>query len=217
MATVEDVARVNYLAILPTGQAVSNSFHVHSPGLGEPDIGFLADLAGDVDAYFTTTYRAMFTATATVKAVRTFSVPVAGTKDPYLEYVFNINLVGTNGNTQTGPDSLCAVAAVQTPVAKRFARGHIFLPPQTLATMDNNGKLWNQSAGSWASWAAFVAKLATGCAPSPTWTGSALSASRLAIYSKVQDKVVGDLVTEATAVTLRPEVRWLRSRERGSS
>jgi hypothetical protein len=83
--------------------------------------------------------------------------------------------------------------------------------------MDNNGKLWNTSSGSWTEWSAFVAKLATGCGASPTWTGSTLSGYHLAIYSKQQNKVVGPAITECSGVLLRPEVRWLRSRERGGS
>ncbi len=217
MANVADVAKVNILSTLPTGQAVSNTFYVHNPGLGIPGLTEITNLATDIDTYFTTTYRAMLTSLATMVAIRTYSVPDPTTKEPYLEYVLQKNLAGTGAFTQSGPDSACAVAALQTSVAAKYARGHLFLPPQLLSTMDNNGRNWNQSSGSWAAWLAFVAKMATGCGASPTWTGSTLSQYTLCIFSKQQNKVVGAAVTDCSTVTLRPEVRWLRSRERGGS
>lgn len=216
MALVNDVVRVNFLSQLASGQDVSNTFHIANQGSGVPDLATLQDLANDIDTYFTTTYRAILGTGDTLLAIRTYQQDDDNPPGPYQEYVLNKNLAGTATKSGSAPDMAVGLIKLQTSVAKRYARGHMFAPGLFTNTDFSNGDLINGSGAYHTALAALASKYETGCTVTPSWTGSTLSDWSLAIYSKVQDKVPGNIVTICSNAVADTKVHWLRSRGRGS-
>ncbi len=212
-----DLVKVNLLASLSTGQACSNTFYIHKAGLGIPGLSELTSLATEIDTYFNATYRAMLTTADTYVAVRTYQAVDPTAKGPYLEAVLPKNSAGTVAFTRDCPESTCGIMAIQSSVAKRYARGRLFLPSNWQAADMNNGRKFNLTSTYYLNGVALAARFATGAGPSPTWTGAHLAGYTLCIFSGQQDKVVGPAITDASAVIMRPEVHWLRRRERGTS
>jgi hypothetical protein len=109
------------------------------------------------------------------------------------------------------------VISVKTVVAKRYARGRIFAPSAWEAASLGNGRKFGLASTYLTNLTALAARMATGCGPSPTWTGAHLAGYTMCVFSKQQDKVVGPAITDASTCVARQEVHWLRSRERGTS
>jgi len=208
---------IQVLSHADTGQAISNSFHLSRAGGSPPSLADLTQLAADWVAYFSTTWRACLSTAFTWDSVIAKQVVDPTTVDSPLEATNAVNLAGTRaGVTHGGPASICALISIKSPVASRRARAHVFGPP-SYNTADLNGDNYATAGSYWIAMAAYVAKLATGCSPTATWTGTGLSGWYLAQYSRAAALAGQPHVFASTAVVLQPKVRWLRSRERGTT
>lgn len=216
MAIFGDVVSVNFHSQTDLGQDISNTIHLTRAGGSAPSLADLTTLATDVTTYFSATYRATMANQFTWLSTTVKQVVDPTTVDNPLEYVNPVNLAGTRGAiTHNSPASLCALIQLKTPVASRRARGHIFLAP-SYAQNEMNGDVYNGAAGYAVGVIAFAAKLATGCSPTPTWTGTGLSTWYLGCYSKRAAQLGVPHAFACTAAVWSPQVRFLRSRERGT-
>lgn len=217
MPIVPDVAAVQFLGIQADGQASSNTFHVHKSGAGIPDLPTMLALATDIKAWFDTTYRAMMTTADTWQSIKVSQVIFPTGSGPYGEQLLVVNEAGTVSSSKSCPESVCGLISLKTNVAKKYARGHLFLPPAWDKADLGAPRVWGTGAVYKTNGIALAAKFAAGCGPTPTWTGTQLSGWTLAIYSKQQDKVAGPAVTDCAGAIFSNTVRWLRSRERGTT
>lgn len=217
MTLIPDLAKVTFLSNYENNQAVSNTFHIVNPGLGhEPSLPDLVQLGADLQSWFTTTYRAMLKTTSTWQSITVSQVPDAIGGTTPLAAATIVNLAGTGGalGANHGPDSITGVLQFKTPATSRRFRGHIFLPgPRDPAQAQTN--LWDPAGSYTTASAALGAKFLAGCAPTATWTGTALASYFLCIYSKAADLAGVTFIAECTNVHFDTKVHWLRSRERG--
>jgi hypothetical protein len=212
------LAQLQIQSHMADGQAVLNTVHINDVGAGSPpDVTALTNLATDFWSWISGTYLALAPTTMTVDQVIARQVSDPTSPVIVLEAAHPVGAAGTRGTgARQGPQSLCGIASIKTPNASRRFRGHLFLPPIVdVASLDNNN-IAASSAYQTAA-AAFVAKLQAGCAPTPSWTGSALAAWTLCIYSLAAAKLTQPSVAAAQLVTLKSKVSFLRSRERGGS
>lgn len=219
MSLFNGLAGVTFLSTAPNGQGISNTFHVSNPGAGSPpDLTELTALGTDLVTWFGTAYRATLGTTSTLVNVTTRQVSDPTTPSVILEAVTVVNGAGSRsvGAGSSVPYSLCGVLSLHTPNASRRSRGHMFLPPCQVSG-PLAGNLLNTGDAYYTNAVALAAKFAAGCGVSPTWTGSHLSNYGLVIYSKTAAKVGAPSVSLCSAATINPSVRWLRSRERGTT
>lgn len=217
MTIFGDVVAVNFHSRTDLNQDISNTIHLTRAGGGPPSLADLTQLANDVITYFSVTYRNTLSNNFSWLSVTTKQIVDPTTVDSPLEYQAPTNLAGTRGLiTHNSPASLCALIQLKTPVASRRARGHIFCAP-SYAQNELNGDVYNGGAGYATGVIAFAAKLATGCSPTPTWTGTGLSTWFLGCYSKAAALQGQPHAFAATACVWSPTVRFLRSREKGTN
>lgn len=214
---VNGVASCTFLSTLAGGQAVSNTFHITNEGSSPPDLATLNQLATDLAAWFTVTYKAMMTSGDTFNTITVRQVPDPAAPAPYEQAQVTVNVVGTHSGTGSiSPDSACGVLKLKTAFASRNSRGHLFLPPNKIAS-EFNGDLYNAGSAYMTNGAALAAKFAAGASLSPTWTGTDLPSWFLCIYSKALQLRSEPSVFVCNAAVMDTKVHWLRSRERGSS
>lgn len=218
MAARNGLAVVRLVSQLATGQAIVNSFHISKPALGSPPTyDQLFQLATDIQAYLSPTYRPLLLTDSTFQKVEVEQVIDPNAPAVPLKAVYNLNAAGTRttSNPRT-PQSLCAVLSFGTPNASRRFRGHLFLPP----ALDNgqvNGDSFTSGGTYIVNCNGFAAAIGGGRAPSPTWTGTELASWFLALYSRKADQLALAPVANVQSVNVRLQAHWLRSRERGSS
>jgi hypothetical protein len=219
MATlVPGLARVAIKSTVQGGQAVNNTFYISDGSANIPDLSKLTNLATDLDAFFTTTYRVLLTTNGILQNYTVSQVSDPLDPSPYVQYVKNIALAGTRTEPSShAPNQLCAVASLKTALVGRRYRGHLFLPPSLdQASISGTGF----SSGNYLTAVNnFVAKLVNGtAAPTPTWTGSTLSGWTLAVFSRTAAAAGQNPVfAYCTAVVQNGSIHWLRSRARGTS
>lgn len=211
-------ARVNFLSIAANGQAISNSFHLWDSGAGSsPDYAELAGLATDIQTYLAAAYEDTLTTGDTLSKITCYQVADPSAPEPVLEAAVFPNHVGTlSPSPRTTPMSVAGCIQLKTPVASKRYRGHMLIAGAP-ANSDLSANKFATGSAWWPKAVAWAAKLATGCAPTPSWTGSHLSTYELSIYSKVAQLAGDPGFAPCTAVIVDPLVHWLRSRERGSS
>lgn len=210
---------MNFLSRLRDGQAVSNTFHVWqgSSGGSPPDLAELQGLAADIEAWFATTYKALLPTDATFVQITCRQISDDVATDAPLEALLVIAAAGTHTTSSPyAPEAACQCMSIKTPIASKRYRSHLMLPPLwTTGEINGNAIVMSGAYGTAAT--ALAAKFTAGVLPSPTWTGSHLSNYTLSTYSKVA-QLAGDApIAFATGVVLQPQVRWLRSRERGTT
>jgi hypothetical protein len=217
MAIFGDIAEIQCLAHTDLGQTISNTYHVSRPSGSAPDLATLQGLADDWVTYFSATYRATLATQFVWDSIIARQVVDPTSVDIRLEATHITNLAGTRGSVTHGvPASICALVSMKSPIASRRARAHVFMAPAYNAA-DLNGDNFLGAASYLTNIDAYVAKLATGCSPVPTWTGSTLSGWYLAQYSRAAALQSLAHAYACTAVVRSAKVRWLRSRERGTS
>lgn len=218
MPLLTNLAEVQFLTTMTSGQAVSNTFHISKGAGGSvPTLADLTNLAADIVTYFQTTYQATIATTDTFQSVTVRQVTTDPATDPAAQAQQTVAHVGTHTlSGSAAPESACAVLRIKTPLASRRSRGHLFLPPGKVAA-DMAGDVWSAGSTYITNCNNLAAKFATGCLPTPTWTGSTLSAWTLCVYSKTAALAAQPYVTLANAAVVDPKVHWLRSRERGAS
>lgn len=212
------IAQVQIQSHMTDGQAVVNSLHITDPGMGTaPDLPTITALATEWWTYFSATYLALSPTSMTVDQVVVRQVEDPTAPGVILEAAHPVAAAGTRGlGARQGPQSLCGVVSLKTPVASRRFRGHNFLPPiEDVASLSGNNL--DGSGAYWTAAQAYVAKLQTGCAPSVTWTGSNLSSWRLSIYSRRAASLSLPQNADVQSASLKLKVSFLRSRERGGS
>lgn len=219
MATtpLPDVVAIRALMKLADGQAVVNTFHVHKPGEGIPDVATMTALLADIDTWFLSTYEATLTTADTFVGWTCSQIVFPANAGPYDEITLPKNVAGAISAGRNCPESLCAVISFKSIIAKRYARGHIFAPPLQDKADLSTPRVFGTGTPYMTRINALAAKYAAGAWPTPTWTGSQLSGWNMAIYSKQQDKIAGPAVSDVASALATTQVHWLRSRERGTS
>jgi len=218
VALANGLAAVNFLSHQGDGQVSSNTIHIFNASAGAPpDVTELTNLATQVVAQFSATYRAMLTTNATWDQVVVKSVKLPGTTDIPGEAANSPNLAGLRTVTGTAiPQGLCGVISLRVPAATRRFRGHIFCPPAYNAGAVSGNGLDPANAYSIAL-VNFALELAKGTPTGAGWTGAQLSAYKLVVYSPTQAAAALAYTGLVQAVVVRPKVSFLRSRERGGS
>jgi len=218
MPLFNGLAKINIIAGPDTGQLSSNTFYLSHAGAGSPpDLTELTGLVNDLNTWINSTYRAIFPSTRFLQSISAEQVSDPTAPVVQEKYLLTVHQAGTRAPTGTSvPESLCAVIRLRTPNASRNFRGHNFMPPMTTYA-SLSGNLLNTSDSYYTSILAYVAKLAAGASPSPSWTGSTLSNYGLVIYSKTLAKLAQPSVALCNAVVIDGLVHFLRSRERGTT
>lgn len=102
--------------------------------------------------------------------------------------------------------ALCEVVSLKTAVAKRYARGHVFLPPAETVTALGGIGLWSQTNAYWLAAQAFAAKFLAGfTAGSTSYTPEVFSRHLVATG-------VTPFTNKVTSAPLSAKQHWLRSR-----
>jgi hypothetical protein len=214
----DGLAQLQIQSHMDDGQAVLNTLAICDPSSGSPpDVPTLLGLATEFWTWIASTYTALAPTTMTIDQVLARQVDDPASPGLILEAAHPVGVVGTRGTgARQGPTSLCGVASIKTPTASRRFRGHNFLPP-IIDVASLSGNNLDGSAAYATAATAYIAKLQAGCVTTLTWTGTHLSAWSLAIYSLKSDQLAGPPYAQATLVTLKSKVAFLRSRERGGS
>lgn len=218
MAPLDGLASVQLLSSLPNGQQVANTFHILDQGAGDPPSpADLADLAAQIDTYFTTVYRDILTTACTFNAIKVSQVPDPTIPhDAYADYILPKNLAGLRTvSDEAAPNQACICVSLKTNSGQRSYRGHLLMPP-SLHARDMAGQTYSHASAYYTACAAFAALLQTGCFGSHTWTGSKLSSYYLYIYSKTLQSRAQPALTGVITVVTNDAVHWLRSRARGT-
>ena len=120
-------------------------------------------------------------------------------------------------STNFSPQPACALINFRTAVASRRFRSWMFLPP----AMDSGSLLGDNFQTTNAYWTSCVtlnSAYTTGTANAATrWTGTTLTNYSLCCYSKRAELLSTDSVALILSTSLSKRVRWLRSRQRGTS
>lgn len=212
------MCRATFLGTLANGQRTSNTIAIVNPGAGTaPTYADLQELGTELLTQFATTYKAIGTTTWTWDSILTKNVVVPGTTDTYQEAATTVAAPGTRSDTTTWiPDSVCGVLSLKTANASRRFRGHLFMQPaRTQSSV--GGNLLATGDGYHTALTNFATELAKGCIGGVGWTGGTLASFKLHVFSRAAAIAGAPYVAECTAVTVRPDARWLRSREHGGS
>lgn len=218
MTALAGLIRLNFSGHLNSLQQTSNTIHISDDGAGSaPDFTELLAVATQAAAQFSTSYRSVAVTSWTFDTITAKQVVPPGDTTVPLEATYSVNLAGTR--TVSGddlPESLCACLAFKTPNASRRFRGHVLLPP----AMDSSAFAGNNlDTGStyWTNCEAFATELAKGTPGGAGWTGSALSAYQLVIYSATAQGLSLPSVANVQTLVLRQKASWLRRREQGAT
>jgi hypothetical protein len=213
------LAQAQILSTLVDGQRVSNTFYLSHAGAGAPpDLPALTQLGTDLNAWLGTQYIGVLPTNATFDSITVRQVANPTSPTIVLE---STHLNGSNGTRAVAsgdatPKSLCALIKLRTPNASRNFRGHLFMPPIQIS-VGLAGNVFIAGSAYISAIDALVTKLAAGALASPTWTGTELSNYGLVIYSKTLALRALPSVALCNQVAHDLRVRWLRSRERGTT
>lgn len=184
-----------------------NIIHVVAAQLTSPFDA--STIASDIDTQMGTQYRACLADYFTWHDLTVTDVtPSAPT---LAQHVLSKEVAGTRSGTDNDLSyGLCAVIALKTGIAARYARGRVFAPPAGVSSsVDSNG-IWKTSNAYWTNCNAWAAKLQTGWTAGDTdYAPAVFSPTRVArsedpSYWSIESAVV------------RPQQHFLRSRTRGS-
>jgi len=213
--------RVNLIGTALSNQQVANTFYVGELSSNSaPSYDKLQGVAEDLYTWLGTQYRATIHDATTFNRIECHQVadPTVVPPELTLKYVKTVDLPGTraqSGSTITAQQE-CALLAFATGIASRKFRGHNFLPP-ALDIAALNGANWSSTSTYWLSCVQYKARIEAGIeGASSRWTGPELGNWVLVQYSR-KARLDGQAWVQTTqAVTLSPEIRWLRSRSKGT-
>lgn len=134
--------------------------------------------ATDLAAHLTTLYRAVLSTGETFDNITTNTVAEPAV-DPG-EGVAVVNAAGTRAPTDTKlSNSIGVLHSLKTATPKRYARGHIFMPPVLSSTEVGSGWVWSGVGGYLPATRAFTASCIAG------WTAGDIT-YQLAVHSRTQ-------------------------------
>lgn len=200
----EYTLRAAYRSQINRGPICVNVLHFTAAQLTSPFDP--ATTATDIDARFTTLYRAMLT---TVDVLLDLTVTQVGMEpaDP-LQSVLVKNVAGTRATGDGFLDAAaCALITESSATPKRYARGRMFCPPALNSTALAAGGTWAPANAYWVACVAFAAQLHS------TWTVGANSYTPI-VWSETRHR--GGFTPDhfaITGATVKNVQHWLRSRE----
>jgi|SRR5215471_431678 len=219
---INGLASVNILASDPVGQTTSNTFHVVNESSSDPpDLAHLKGIADDLTTMVTNTWPLMLVVgsslnSITVRQVRDVTVTP---KEDVLE--FSKALGNAGARTVTGnqlPRQVCALMQFRSVVASRRFRSHNFLVPCFSEAAVNGDVFAGGSESYWSNINGWKSNLATGLADAPTrWSGTTISQYSLCNFSNKAQSFHLPSVALTSALIISPKVRWLRSRNKGTT
>jgi len=219
---INGLASIQILATDPIGQTTSNTFHVVDESASSPpDLGHLQGIVNDLTTMIGNTWPLMLVTGSTLQSVTARQVRdvTVVPKEDILEYSHAFGTAG--GRTVTGnqlPRQVCALMQFRSTVASRRFRSHNFLPPSFSEASVSGDMFVGGSESYWSQCQGWRANLATGLASAATrWSGSTITNYSLCSFSNAAQRLHIPSVALTSALVLSPNVRWLRSRARGTT
>jgi len=218
---INGLAHIAFSGLLPSGQAWVNTFYVVNENeTSPPTIAHLQGLADDLAPVFTTPYQGNLVSGASFTLIRATQVrdPKITPAEVVLQAQHPLSVSGVRtASTNFSPQPACALINFRTAVASRRFRSWMFLPP----AMDSGSLLGDNFQTTNAYWTSCVtlnSAYTTGTSIAATrWTGTTLTNYSLCCYSKRAELLSTDSVALILSTSLSKRVRWLRSRQRGTS
>ena len=219
---INGLASIQLLSHDSTGQVSSNTFHVVDESQSTPpDLGHLQGIANDFHIVIQAAYPGMLPTTSswdsiTVRQVRDNTVTP---KEALLEYSRAEGVPGTRSlSANLLPRQACALLQLRSVVASRRFRSHLFMPPAFNQAAVTGDMLTGTGNEYWNAVNNFRAALASGLASATArWSGSTLSNFSVCSFSNAAQLQHVASVALTSAVVIAPDVRWLRSRRRGTT